>query len=130
MSTSNKTAVLRTLHFYLALSAFCGLFSYIYECFSHGVYSSYMTLLLLFPLLGGAFPALLLQIVPAARRPSSAVKNAWGAAVATLTAGCCLTGVFEIYGSVSSLLYAYWIAGTILYVLAVAGYLFQYRRPK
>ncbi len=125
MSTSSKMSARRLLRRYIILTIFCGLFGFVYELFSHGVYSNYMVLMFLFPLLGGALPALLLRLLPAAAYPKQASLNAWGCAVATLTVGSCLSGVFEIYGSTSSLIRAYWLAGAALYALAILLYFLQ-----
>lgn len=112
---------------YLAASAFCGLFAAVYEHFGHGVYSSYMVYLFLWPLLGG-MPALLLALAkPAAfygrLYPARAVRELWGAGVATLTLGSCLRGVFDIYGTTAPLVRAYWFAGTLLLLTALALYI-------
>ena len=52
---------------YLAVSAFCLLFSVVYSLFSHGIHSPWMRWLAAWPFVLGAVPALIL----AARRPGS-----------------------------------------------------------
>ncbi len=128
MSISERAAERRELFLFLGAAAFCVLFGCVYALFSHGVYSAWLRLLFLFPLLGGALPALALLVLPGARRPSRAADDAWRSAVATLSLGSCLTGVFEVYGSSSTLVYAYWAAGLLLAAGAVFLYARQYAR--
>ncbi|MET0017529.1 hypothetical protein [Oscillibacter sp.] len=47
----------------------------------------------------------------------------WACAMATLSVGCCLSGVLETYGTVSSLLVFYWAAGGGLTVCGLGHYL-------
>jgi hypothetical protein len=121
LSTSVKRG--RTLRAWLGTSAFCGLFSAVYEHFSHGVYSNFMIFLFLVPLLGGVLPALLLRLLPRLRRPAAAARRLWNSAVAALTLGTCLTGVFEIYGAPSALVRVYWWAGGALLAAALIAWL-------
>jgi len=103
---------------YLIFAAFCGLFSAVYEHFSHGVYSPYMVWLFLFPLLGGAVPLGLLSFPSAPSFPVFSL-HAWRSGILTLTAGSCLTGIFEIYGSSSDLVRYYWVVGILFAAAAV-----------
>ena len=75
---------------YLWISLFCLIFSLIYELFSHGVYSSFMVLLFLFPLLLGAVPFSLLARTVIL--PPDASRRDYHAGIATLVTGSCLTG--------------------------------------
>jgi len=111
---------------WLIFAVFCGVFSAIYEYFSHSVYSGYMIGLFLFPLLLGALPALILN---GRGRPAvpPACRSLWSSGVATLTAGSCMTGILEIYGTGSGYLIVYWIAGLAL--LAAGAALYFLRRP-
>jgi hypothetical protein len=107
---------------YLGASLFCGIFSFVYERFSHGVYSNSMIFLFLFPLLGGALPhgAILLL---GARAPRRVAANLYNSGVATLAVGSCLQGIFEIYGTSSPCVAAYWWAGGALVALGAAAHL-------
>lgn len=120
MFTSDKKQI-APLIAWAGVTAFCAVFSYIYEYFSHGVYSDYMLYLFMFPLLGGVLPALVL-LLPFVKTPGRFVKNTWNSAVATLSLASCLEGVFEIYGSVSNLIIIYWIAGYALLALSIIAY--------
>ena len=135
---------------YVAVAAFCGLFSAIYEYFSHGVYSAWMIFLFAWPLVGGVLPYAVVVLVgrrhgdgssgPIAKRNHSgkpgqrnrphgdgwektATAGRWArlahhAAIATLTVGACLSGVFEIYGTASGWVAVYWAAGGVFAVVA------------
>lgn len=133
MFTSDNDAETRTRKFtwkratlaYAAIALFCFFFSAIYESFSHGVYSPYMLCLGLFPLLGGVLPLLILHKLKFPE-PYAPVRGAYNAGIATLTVGSCLTGVFEIYGSVSPLTSVYWYVGGILMLIGAGLYFFLY----
>lgn len=108
----------------IGITAFCGIFGTVYEYYSHGVYSGYMQLMFLFPLLGGIIPSILQLIIPQIPKTNAAVKKLWKCGVVTLTVGSAMTGVFEIYGgSVPLLVSGYWLAGVLLAGIAVIRYL-------
>lgn len=109
---------------YCFLAVFCGLFSAVYEHFSHGVYSNYMVWLFLFPLIGGTIPFAVIARQYKLTYPGSLSVNLYNSGIATLTVGSCFQGILEIYGASSEYLLIYWIAGTALVVAAVAIYLF------
>ena len=113
---------MRSVVLYLAVTLFCGLFSAVYEHFSHGVDSDYMIWLFAIPLLGGVLPFLLIRLF-SLPFPNRLSLNAYNSAVATFTVGCCMQGVFEIYGTVSSLLPYYFYAGAVLAFFGIAVYL-------
>lgn len=105
---------LKTARAYLAAALFCGLFSFVYEQFSHGVYSHYMVYLFLFPLLGGALPFGLAWLLNGRFFPGRLSFNLYNSGVAALAVGSCLSGVLEIYGTTSDYVIVYWIAGAAL----------------
>lgn len=125
MSTSDKRQARHTACVYLGVSVFCGLFSLIYEHFSHGVYSGYMVFLFLFPLLGGVLPFVLLPLIHGARYPAPAARTAWQSGVVTLTVGSGLHGIFDIYGTTAPLVTVYWAAGAALSVAGLLLYLWK-----
>lgn len=127
MSTSDKGTARTIVVRYAVVAAFCGIFSAVYEHFSHGVYSGFMVFLFAFPLVLGVVPALLACLLPHARIPVGMARDAWGSAVATLTFGSCLEGIFEIYGSTSAFVLVYWIVGAALAVVAVVAFVLQGR---
>ncbi len=117
----DKNKIKKRLILYISITLFCGIFSAIYEHFSHGVYSSYMISLFAFPLIGGVLPQILLMTgrIP---YPSVIVSRLYHTGIATLSVGCCMTGIFEIYGSASALTKYYWYAGLALLLVSVLLY--------
>ena len=121
-----STSVRKTAAAYLGAALFCGIFSYVYERFSHGVYSGYMVYLFLFPLLGGALPYAAVLFL-GARPPQRLAANLFNAGIATLAVGSAMEGVLEIYGTDSSYLCVYWWVGISLAALGALAYLFAPR---
>ena len=108
---------------FLGVSAFVGLFAFIYEQFSHGVVSKPMVYAFVYPLAMGFLPALIFSLfkrlkeVPYASLLRFGV-NIYVSGVATLTMGSVAKGVVEIYGTTNRLIKYYEIAG---WPLAVIG---------
>lgn len=116
MSTSERR--LRTqLQALLFASGFLALFGAVYEAFSHGVYSGYMTFAFAVPLLLGVLPyaALLLG----KRVPDRVFLNLWNAGIAALSTGCVFRGVLDIYGTTNALVVVYPIAGGALLAMGL-----------
>lgn len=120
-----KQKVRKTIRTYIGVSLFCGLFSFVYEHFSHGVYSNYMIYLFLFPLLGGVLPFGALGLINQLHFPGHISMHLYHSGIATLTVGSCFAGVLEIYGTSSGYMPVYWITGAALTVLGTAIYLFS-----
>ena len=114
----------KPLLIWLCITLFCGLFSFVYESFSHGVFSPFMVWLFLFPLIGGVLPAAAFTVLRCAA-VSQWIRRIWRAGVATLTVGSCMTGIFEIYGSDAPLLTWYWYVGFFWILIAAIAYLFS-----
>ena len=112
---------------YLAASAICAAIGLIYEFFSHGVLSTYMTLGWMFPLILGALPNFLIWLVRS-KEPCVAAENVYACGIATFTAGCMLKGVLEIFGTTNKLLKVYPIAGTVLTLAGFMIYLLGNRK--
>lgn len=120
MSTNNKR-----LYAYIAVTLFCGLFSFIYELFSHGVYSNFMVYLFAIPLFLGVVPELV-----ALTNPSIAARGSWqptlqAFAVATLAVGSTLQGIVEIYGTTNQYILYYFIIGITLLAASVMTWTVQ-----
>lgn len=120
LASPEKRQMRRTLLIYLSTTLFCGLFSAVYEHFSHGVYSNYMIYLFMFPLIGGVLPYAVLGLFLRTRCPLPVPARIYNSGVATLTVGSCMKGVLEIYGTTSDYMVAYWAAGVFLVVLGLA----------
>ena len=113
---AGRSECLTSVFRYGTASLACGLFSLIYEGFSHGVLSVWMILLFAYPLVLGVVPALVAHIVQA--WISDLARQLWACGVMTLTVGSCLRGVLEIYGTTSALVEVYLPCGLVLLVLA------------
>ena len=127
MSTSvidvKKVRIRKTVLIYLGITAFCVLFSTVYEHFSHGVRSNAMIFLFAYPLVGGALVFGLLGLIKKAHFPGRVSFNLYNSGIAALAAGSCFAGVLEIYGTTSNLVSVYWVAGIILTAGGVVLYL-------
>jgi glucan phosphoethanolaminetransferase (alkaline phosphatase superfamily) len=99
----------QALRGYVIGSICCAVFSSVYESYSHGVYSPFMMGLCLVPLLLGVLPALVFWKKSFVFSPLE--WNLWHFGVATLMVGCCLRGIFDIYGTAVSLVNVYWLGG-------------------
>ena len=120
-----KKRMRRTSLIYLCITLFCGLFSAVYEHFSHGVYSEYMVYLFAFPLFGGVLPYAILGLLPKIKCPSQASARVFNSGVAALAVGSCVKGVLDIYGTSSSYQPIYWAVGAILVSLGSGMFLFS-----
>ncbi|MBR3357952.1 MAG: hypothetical protein IKG46_08970 [Solobacterium sp.] len=94
---------------WLMITLFCAVFAMVYEYFSFGVYSYHMIFLFAWPLFLGALPCFLLK---------RDIGRLWNDGVLLTTAGSLLAGIFEIYGTASTLTIWFWAAGGLLLVMA------------
>jgi hypothetical protein len=118
--------VRKTMIIYAVLSVICVMIDKIYSLFGHGVYSASMSLMFLFPLLGGVLPYLLLWIfIPQADQVKSYrfSYNSYNSGIATLTVGSMLKGIFDIAGTASPLLAWFSVCGWSLLAIGVIAYL-------
>lgn len=102
-----KAGIIRSI----AASAFCLLFSIVYNHFGHGVHSPFLSWLFLFPLLFGTALYLVFYLTGVPHRPSPAAFSVYRTGVSTLTVGSALTGIMEIAGTSSPYIKIYWILG-------------------
>lgn len=119
----------RRLIIYLAITLFCGIFSFVYEHFSHGVLSTFMVWLFVVPLVLGAVPEFIGLLVPRLRSRSNWAKIFQNFAVATLATGSTLQGVIEIYGTTSPHTIYYLAVGSVLLILAIVFWALGLRKP-
>lgn len=111
---------------YLFLTLITALFGAVYELFGHGVYSYYMIYAFAVPLAGGVLPFLLAAAGKIRKCPGPLSRHFYRSGIVTLTLGCILQGVLEIYGTTNALIRLYWIAGAVL--LSVAFFLFYIQK--
>ncbi len=116
---------------YLIAAIIVAAAGWVYEMFSHGVYSDFMVYAFIVPLLGGSLPNFLM-----ARSSMHGNKKGAGtvshiasmlqlAAVITLTAGSLIKGVLDIYGTTNRLIITYPAIGLALAISSVATHLLR-----
>ena len=107
--------------FWGVITVFCALFSLIYELLSHHIYSVFMVGLCLIPFLSGFVPVLVHKIKNWQLPDRTTLRlHFWS--TMTLTLGSLMTGIFDIYGTVSELTKYYWIVGITLLIVTVVSY--------
>lgn len=104
---------------YLAVTVFVLVFGAVYEIFSHGVISLYMMLAFLIPLVFGVLPFGIIALLKKNYYPTPLGSNSFHSGVATLTVGSIMKGVFDIYGTTSTLIPIYNIVGIVLVTFGV-----------
>ncbi len=112
-----RRTFMKTGLIWLCISAFTGVFSIIYEMFSHGVYSMPMMLAFLIPLCGVSLPCIWAARTgrgDRTKRISLSALAVWKSAVLALLLGCIFAGVLEIYGTTNRLLAVYFSAAGVL----------------
>ncbi|MBO6162944.1 MAG: hypothetical protein J6O53_06785 [Eubacterium sp.] len=107
---------------YSLITLFCLLVFLVYNLFSHGVYSPFMTWLFLWPLVLGVFPCLTLLLLKKLPRPNRFTINAYNSGVAAVTVSSLLRGIFEIAGTASPLQTGLLIAGFVMTGAGIIGY--------
>lgn len=103
------------------LSTFCILFDNVYAIFGHGVRSASMSLMFLYPLLGGALVFFLLRLFISNAdqvRHYRFAYNIYNSGIAVLTVHSLLDGIFEIAGTSSDYLAYFTVFG---WTFAAAG---------
>ena len=101
------------------LSWICVIFTFIYECFSHGATSPHMRSMFLIPLIGLVLPCLVGLFTPLHRYVGRIAFNLWNSGLALWTVGCLFRGIVNISGRFTELDRLYWIGGWTFLVLAV-----------
>ncbi len=116
----------RNSFIYLLISLFLALTGFVYEHYSHGIYSYSMMYAFAVPLtLGTLTNEILVRFK--AHLPGNITKQLWHTGVATLTLGLFVSGVFEIFGTANQLLNLYYVVGPLLLALSSGCYYFKYR---
>ncbi len=107
---------------YLFVSLFCLIFYLVYDIFSHGVHSPYMTFLFAWPLVLGLLPCVAFWLTERLKKPKRIAKNLYNSGVAALTASSMLRGIFDIAGTSSD--YQQWLmyAGAVMLAAGICMY--------
>ncbi len=121
--------LLRSGTAYLIASTLVAAAGWMYELFSHGVYSNYMIYAFMVPLVCGALPDILAATrgCRSKKRSGSSASGLRLAAVVTLTAGSLIKGVLDIFGTTNRLLVVYPIIGLALAIAALIAFIWQNR---
>ena len=112
----------KTALVFLGISLFCIIFNYIYAKYSHGVHSSYMTFMFVYPLVGGTMVYLLLGALSKIWTPGRFALNLYNSGIAALTVGSMLQGIFNIAGTSSPYQPVFVIAGTLMMLIGAVYY--------
>lgn len=114
----NRFQMVKTAQRYQLAALLALIFGAVYEHFSFGVYSYYMLYAFVFPLVGGAVPALAIALTNLPI-PGWTTRSVYAAAIATFTIGSIMQGVLDIYGTTNRLIRWYWVAGVILIIISI-----------
>ncbi len=109
---------------YLIVTLVCAIFGAVYEFFSHGVYSYYMLYAFMIPFLGGTvyFYGILYF---RSKIPGCIARRFLHFGILTLTVGCVVCGILEIYGTTNHLVKIYFIVGEMFLAIGNFMYLLQ-----
>lgn len=113
--------ILSILLKYLAAAVFCAIFGAVYEAFSHEVYTPFMYLACLIPLLPGTMPYIVIHMAHLPL-PSKLSQHLYAFGIATLTVGSIMQGVLIIYGTTNMLMPIYGAAGTAMLLSGLISY--------
>lgn len=120
----SRKVPLRIARNYLLIAVICAVIGFVYELFSHGVWSVYMIGAFAVPLALGVLPNLIIALFRM-KTPGMAAETLYACGIVTLTLGSILTGVLEIYGTTNTLLEYYWLVGAGFAGLGIIFYLAQ-----
>lgn len=84
-----------------SISIFCIVFFSIYNRYSHGVHSPFMTYFFAVPLIFGCLPNCIAAIFGRKIRTRHIASGIYCAGIAAVTVSCVLRGIFEIAGTSS-----------------------------
>lgn len=122
MYTSSKKSVI----IWIGISVFCLVFFIVYNQFSHGVHSPYMTWLFAWPLVFGVIPSIVIICVKRAAGKCIWINktsyNLYCSGVASLTVSSLMRGIFDIAGTGSK--YQVWLmyAGVLFVIAGIIDY--------
>lgn len=118
MSTYKSNQNKAELIFYTVETAIALLIGTVYELFSHQVYSPFMYLMFMIPLLLGVLPNLAARLRNRSFIASKDATTTYKMGILTLICGSFLKGVFDIYGTSSTYTKLYLPVGAALLIAA------------
>ena len=113
----------KSAYTYFGITVFCFVFYLIYNQFSHGVHSPYMTWLFVFPLVLGFMPSLIFANMNKIKKPGRFSINIYNSGVAAVTVSSVLRGIFDIAGTGSRYQKLLMTAGIFMLCAGVIVYL-------
>ena len=132
-SDIKKSNLTKTIITYILITTIVYSISKIYSVFSHNVNSAFMSLMFLYPLIGGV---LIFSVIKLFFKNIYHYKyyrlsyNIYNSGVGTLVVGSLLIGIFEIAGTSSNFTKFYYIFGLIQIIFAILLLLIpNLRRP-
>lgn len=126
-------SIIKSIVVYFCIAIFTLIFAKVYSIFSHGVYSKYMDLMFLYPLIGGAFihVLLLLFTININYMKYRIYFNIYNSGIALLTVGSLLHGILEIAGTSSEYIVYYSILGWIAVSVGIISFILNvFRKSK
>ena len=109
---------------YLIVTLVCAGFGAVYEFFSHGVYSYYILYAFMIPFFGGTVYFYCILYFRS-KIPGCIARRFQHFGILTLTVGCMICGILEIYGTTNRLVIFYFIVGGMFLVIGNFMYLLQ-----
>lgn len=116
----------RNLAIYVGVTIFCLVFYLIYNQFSHGVHSPFMTFLFAWPLVLGVLPSLMRVLFHFGHKGGFCSVNLYHSGVAALTVSSLLRGILDIAGSSSDYQGYLMLAGTIMLATGIVLYFLDF----
>ena len=104
---------------YFILSLIFLFFGFIYEQFSHNIYSSYMIYAFLFPLIMGTIIYIIIDKTKIVDLLSPLAMSFYNSSILTFSLGSIIQGVLDIYGTTNKLVFYYLIVGIILLMISL-----------
>ena len=123
----NKTK--REMYKHFLISIFFLIFGFIYEIFSHEVYSRYMIYAFLIPLLFGFTLYLVIYKMEFNKYLSELGMSLYNISLITFTLGSVMKGVLEIYGTTNKLVSLYSRIGIFLVIISIlSNIIYNYKK--
>ena len=104
---------------YFILSLIFLFFGFIYEQFSHNIYSSYMIYAFLFPLIMGTIIYIIIDKTKINDLLNPQAMSFYNSSILTFSLGSIIQGVLDIYGTTNKLVFYYLIVGIILLMISL-----------
>ena len=111
--------VKKQIYKYLILSIFFIIFGYIYELFSHNVYSTYMMYAFLIPFILGTLIYFLIYKPSFYNALNYTAMKLYNCSIITLTIGSIIKGFLDIYGTTNNLIIVYLVVSISLVIISL-----------